>query len=370
MHVDYHDIEGPAIGPEDLACGIVAYRSDPVKLWEWARLIEGGIIPRDYQGKEEGPEAKLRESIWPLAFGEGLSPFILALAESFAGDCVEQEHKFQILVDKDISPKEREACGVIAIGCFRDRFIVTLDYWTAEQYQLKWQEELLRLLVGAPAVGLMTWMWPNAEQNRRAWILYRKENSPVVYVQEKLYPAGTHAEFDDQEHLISIAPRETNSEEDERVSEWKTDAIAILVFLLLQGYVECKNCGRTNPPKTKRCDCGYDLDQDGQEKVSQAEVAQVSRPVQESRLRSMVTSMGFSLMIWLILVGIGDIIREAIGALTSMLGFSVHIPKEIWLLIAAPIALIAATIREVRKTKLISLIASAFGDIRKTMSKP
>ena len=122
------------------------------------------------------------------------------------------------------------ARGFIRVGDFREQFVLTLNYWSIQDYQLHWRDALQRLVNGAPAMGLMTWMnAPDSPGHFRAWILYRE--GELAYVQDQLYPwPDIQPKFDD-EQLVEIGQRQTHTEEGERISEWSLPMTAVAAFL-------------------------------------------------------------------------------------------------------------------------------------------
>lgn len=139
---------------------------------------------------------------------------------------------FDIAVDRSPDPGNPNGrLGVIRIGDWQERFDLALGYWSPQEYETKWREALVRLVAGSQSVGLMSWMSsPRHESIRRAWILYREQQT--VYIQDRLFVGPQHkAVFDEAEHLVSIGPRETVADDGSRISEWKTDLAAIQAFL-------------------------------------------------------------------------------------------------------------------------------------------
>jgi hypothetical protein len=79
---------------------------------------------------------------------------------------------FQIEIDRTAPVSDGKAYGVIRIGDFTESFIVSIGYWSPEKYESSWRKALEKLVGGAKAVALFTWMaTPKSEDNRRAWLL-------------------------------------------------------------------------------------------------------------------------------------------------------------------------------------------------------
>ena len=123
------------------------------------------------------------------------------------------------------------ARGFIRVGDFREEFTVTLNHRSIQDYQHHWLNALQRLVHGASAVGLMTWMnAPDSPGHFRAWLLYRE--GELAYAQDRLYPwPDIQPLFDEEEQLVDIGQRQTHTEEGERISEWSLPMSAVEAFL-------------------------------------------------------------------------------------------------------------------------------------------
>lgn len=141
--------------------------------------------------------------------------------------------KFSIVIqNSEIAGNPKETLGQITIGDFMETFTIALNDWSIEDYKKSWRCALQRLIEGCSAVGLMVWMHPpQIQANRRALILYRKENA--VFVQDRLFPIGGDVtpEFDEELNLINIGARKTIMKNGMQISEWKTDIDSIRRFL-------------------------------------------------------------------------------------------------------------------------------------------
>ena len=79
--------------------------------------------------------------------------------------------------------------------------------------ELNWKQQLRRLLDSESAVAL-------AYDPRFAWIIYREGAS--CYVQQRFFSTGD---------FVDLLPRQTHSEDGQKVSEWNTTTAEIQNFL-------------------------------------------------------------------------------------------------------------------------------------------
>jgi hypothetical protein len=140
-------------------------------------------------------------------------------------------NSFAIWITDEESEDEQTAIGCVQIGQFAERFLITLNYWDEATFERKWREAVTRLILGANAVGLMTWMTaPGVKDNGRAWILYREGQR--VFIQDKIFIVSNESpKFDEEEHLVAIPPRITIDEDGLKISEWETGIQCLINYL-------------------------------------------------------------------------------------------------------------------------------------------
>lgn len=103
--------------------------------------------------------------------------------------------------------------GRITVGRFKELFACGFDDATVERLEERWRAELNLLVRGELAVALV-------HDSRFAWIVYREGER--CFVQQKLSLDGS---FDE------LGPRETESDDGARISEWRTDIESIQAYL-------------------------------------------------------------------------------------------------------------------------------------------
>ena len=112
-----------------------------------------------------------------------------------------------------LSPSERgpegEVLGEITVGDFVERFAC----YVSGPVEFGWRSQLQGLLDGAPVVALV-------HDPRFAWVVYRE--SDLCFVQQRFSLDG---------HFDGLLPRQTKTEEGERISEWSTTLEAVRQFI-------------------------------------------------------------------------------------------------------------------------------------------
>lgn len=108
---------------------------------------------------------------------------------------------------------EGEELGEITIGDFTERFACT---FSPESITSIWRSKLQSLLKGEPFTALI-------HDPRFAWVICREGN--CCFVQQRFSVDGR---FND------LLPRQTETDEGERISEWPTSLEAIQAFLELE----------------------------------------------------------------------------------------------------------------------------------------
>ncbi len=114
--------------------------------------------------------------------------------------------------------------GEIKIGDFRETFIMPLDWWTVGDYETQWLEGIERIkhcdesclvttIQDLKKIPLIDW-----------WILYKVGST--VYVQNELIAGDclqtflNRGEFNRETCYDFIEPRQTVTEDGEKISEW------------------------------------------------------------------------------------------------------------------------------------------------------
>ncbi|WHT18409.1 hypothetical protein N8J89_35730 [Crossiella sp. CA-258035] len=114
-----------------------------------------------------------------------------------------------------------ELAGEIVVDDFRESFHMSADYWGAEEYVQSWRRSFEVLLSGEEARSCFVSSITDPENTNfiMMWPLHRRGD--LVFVQNSiLFLAELEEPFSALEPWRSVGPRETVSEDGDRVSEW------------------------------------------------------------------------------------------------------------------------------------------------------
>ena len=112
------------------------------------------------------------------------------------------------MVMEEDAPDCKAVWGVIRVDAFRERFVVRVASWSAEQYEKQWESALRKIVTGPTPTALITdYVEPNLSSGNSMWWwpLYREGNS--VYIQSQLrilYRKGDSVYMQDE--LVSSGP--------------------------------------------------------------------------------------------------------------------------------------------------------------------
>ena len=123
---------------------------------------------------------------------------------------------FEIRILNDERGANGERLGVISAGDLTERFTCTPANGTVAQLAARWLAALQSLLAGADSVALV-------HDPRFAWIVYREPEG--CFIQQLMSLDG---DFE------TIPPRETVTEDGERISEWAVSLSEIQRFVETQ----------------------------------------------------------------------------------------------------------------------------------------
>ena len=103
--------------------------------------------------------------------------------------------------------------GVISVGDFTEYFACHRHAVPVDEFEGLWRHELSKLIGGEPAVALV-------HDPHFAWVVYRVGQR--CFVQQILSPTGSFS---------NLGPRNTHTEEGDRISEWTIDLAEIRSLL-------------------------------------------------------------------------------------------------------------------------------------------
>lgn len=135
---------------------------------------------------------------------------------------------FDIRVDRLLTSIEAasagaEAFGRITVGDFSERFLMSLSYWSPEDYERHWHAALLRLATTPDATSCLisSTTRPTDSNFVFCWPLYRERD--VVHVQIRiLFLHELDGQLDLEQPWTVLGVRESVTDEGVAISEWTT----------------------------------------------------------------------------------------------------------------------------------------------------
>lgn len=120
--------------------------------------------------------------------------------------------------------------GEIRIGSFRERFLSAVTFWSEARYEQQWIEAAKRILTDGKTALMSSVTEPASTNFVRWWAMYR--DGETIVVQEQLcFLDKLTEQFDPEAVERFVSPRETISEDGEKISEWTTTVSAMRAFL-------------------------------------------------------------------------------------------------------------------------------------------
>jgi CdiI N-terminal domain len=121
--------------------------------------------------------------------------------------------------------------GLIEIGSFQERFIASLMYWKADDYERHWKQALARIVESFDASCLITSIVnPSVASHLFWWPMYRVQDT--VYIQHHILFFDTlSSPFNQNDPYSSIPRRRIIDEDGNHLSEWSVTTKDIESFL-------------------------------------------------------------------------------------------------------------------------------------------
>jgi hypothetical protein len=137
-----------------------------------------------------------------------------------------QKLKIEIVNEKPkIIDNELGCKSQITIGDFKESFIMPLDSWTSKEYKRQWQEGLERIKQEDTSCLITAVRTLEKRPRIELWILYKVGG--MIFIQNHLLGGKIFKEravnlpaFDTKTCYLYIPPRETLTDEGEKLSEW------------------------------------------------------------------------------------------------------------------------------------------------------
>lgn len=118
--------------------------------------------------------------------------------------------------------------GKITIGDFQEKFHMPLDSWTIDEYKQQWKEGLERIKTHDSSCLIVTMSKQKTDPFILIWVLYKVNNN--IFIQNQLLVNEILKEistdlppYDEKTCYQYITPRETISEDGDKISEWQID---------------------------------------------------------------------------------------------------------------------------------------------------
>ena len=130
---------------------------------------------------------------------------------------------------------EKAAYGMLKIGDFEERFISSLSFWNADNYQHHWKEALTRLQnkEGATSCLITSLTDPDNTNFITLWPIYRERNS-VFFQNQLLFLKGLKKPFNPAFPYDHVNHRDTSKEDGQKASEWCVSMDCIKSFLKME----------------------------------------------------------------------------------------------------------------------------------------
>lgn len=117
--------------------------------------------------------------------------------------------------------------GEIVIGDFSESFIVSLEYWSLDDYKRQWLEGLERIKTHDKSCLIASVQDPKNAPLINRWVLYKEDNK--IFVQNQLLVSDTYKEIIENDAFTPencykyVNNRRTHTDQGETISEWATD---------------------------------------------------------------------------------------------------------------------------------------------------
>ncbi|MEU3232158.1 hypothetical protein VSQ78_06625 [Nocardiopsis alba] len=143
---------------------------------------------------------------------------------------------FSVEVVSDRPPvallQESGATGRIIVGDFAESFYMDLSYWSIEEYERSWRDSLQVIFEGEERDSCLVASITDPEVSNFifCWPLYRR-GGDVIIQNSIIFLDELERGFNPLEPWSSVRPRLTVDEDGNSISEWRTSASAVRVFL-------------------------------------------------------------------------------------------------------------------------------------------
>ncbi len=135
---------------------------------------------------------------------------------------------FSIELTERAAPMGR---GAIRIGDFDEEFELSLEFWSAEDYERQWRQALEALIDGADRAALISSMTDPRSANFLFWWPAYRDGDDVIFQSGVLFLEDLDDTFDPARWDAHVPPRERVAETGEPISEWRVPLTDIRNFV-------------------------------------------------------------------------------------------------------------------------------------------
>lgn len=122
-------------------------------------------------------------------------------------------------------PANHTVChGRIQIGEFTEVFESPLDYWSKSEYESQWHSGVRRIVEERADSCIITSLTEPSSANFLFWWPIYLDGRHVVFQNQVLFLKQCESEFEANRPWLSLRPRQTMSEDGNRISEWRVHA--------------------------------------------------------------------------------------------------------------------------------------------------
>ncbi len=129
--------------------------------------------------------------------------------------------------------------GRITVGDFTETFIMSYDNWSIDEYKQQWKEGIERIKTHDSSCLVVCFEGTLKSPRIVLWTLYKEESVIYIHNQYLFYEIFQERSkglppFDANScYLYIILPRETTTEDGDKISEWSVDLQDILEFRVI-----------------------------------------------------------------------------------------------------------------------------------------
>jgi len=130
----------------------------------------------------------------------------------------------------NLVPSQNASYGIITIGSFEERFVATLDYWCAKDYEQHWKQAIGRIVQVSDVSCLITSMHNPAAANFLFWWPMYRVGDTVFFQHHILFFDELPSPFNEHDPYACVPERKILNEDGEAISEWSASVDDLILF--------------------------------------------------------------------------------------------------------------------------------------------